>query len=331
MNFTDFTAGLPRLREENPNALALTETRVTKALAGLAGSAFEGLEVQETGYRCHIAQDWHERLCALAPLECFLVSAGVRHSLSVLFREWAKEGRRAALPADVYPVYLQLADAAGLQYGLYTSAADEGFPDLEGFDIVLAANPVKPRGTYLSRRERLQLLGWLAGSAKRRLVLDVVYDLEPGLAQATRYLAQSGQCILLHSLSKAWLAPLRAGAVVVPQQDASFWTPVFRRESVDRGMLAQAHALLTQRPEFPRQVQHAFSSRAAALRGVLQQRNVVESAFPGVASPGYLVCVQGSWPELLAKGLLGLPLEVFGGGNPNVTVLSALGFSASAT
>lgn len=325
MNFTDYTALLPELRAQHPKALDLTETRVTKALADLAIEAFVGLKVPEVGYRCHIAKAWQDRLPPLVRWpNTVLVSAGVRHALAVLFREWAAQGLKAALPIDVYPVYLQLADAAGLQYRTYSAHAEGAFSDLEDVDVALVANPVKPRGTHLSFYEHLELMEWLMRDEKRRVVVDAVYDLTSSLAGSTESLLLTRQAILLHSLSKGWLAPLRAGAVVVPPQDVAFWTPVFRAEPVDRSKLAEAEALLTQRPDFPRKVQQVIGDKAEALHSELRRRGIEPCEFAGDRAASYLVCVEGSWKQTLEKGVLGLPMTSFGGTNLEVTVLSAL-------
>lgn len=324
MTFDEFNATLPALRVANPGALDMTETRAYRALAPLAETALGGLHVEDTGYRCHVAQAWHERLGLAEPLEQVLVSKGVRHALGVLFRLWAAEGRKVAMPADVFPTYLQLARDAGLTFTLYPTQPSAARADFTDCDVVLAANPVSPRATSLSPVEALHLEAWAVSHPDRLLVVDAVYDLSRALAPATRRLFATGQAVVLYSLSKAWLAPLRAGAVLVPRALVGQLTEAFRAEAVDRTMLAQAHALLTRRESFPLQVREHWAALQAQREPLLRSRGMSLSPSAGAGCPSYLFCIQGHWQDVLRAGVLGRPLSVWGSTRQDVTVISTL-------
>lgn len=313
-------------REMYPNARDCTRTRLKDGPALEAYTqAREILSLPERGHRCHISSEWEKRLATpRATKENILVSQGVRHSLEVLMRGWAELGYTIALPSDVYPVYLSIAQKVGIKvvtYPLHPHLEPQGWQEA---DVMLTANPVKPRGTRLAEREVDAIRYWLSQAPHRRVVVDAVYDFAPQLSDGTRALMETSQCIVLHSLSKIWLEPLVAGICVVPPGDAQAWTPLFRQEEVEREKLALAEAWMKQFPMFPDVVRIVFVRMAMELQLELAEKGLHVAPRGDDHAPGYLLQVNGSFEEVLEKGFLGMPQFLFGGKQENVVVLSAL-------
>lgn len=324
-------------RELYPDARDCTRTRLKDGPAlDIYTATRQSLTLPERGHRCHISSEWEKRLAhPRASKENILVSKGVRHSIEVLMKSWAAQGYKIALPLDVYPVYLQIAQKVGIKYGTYPLhpyMEAEGWQDA---DVMLTSNPVKPRGDFLAEREVDAIKTWLAQAPHRRVAIDAVYDAQPRLTEGTRQLMETGQGIVLHSLSKIWLEPLVAGICVVPAADTPAWTPLFRQEEVERDKLALAEAWMRQAPNFPDTVKAEFLRLSNQLRAELTSRGLSLLERPadatlqgrevyGAPAPGYLIQVEGAFEEVLERGFLGMPQFIFGGKQENVTVLSAL-------
>lgn len=239
-------------------------------------------------------------------------------------RQWANDGLKAAIPSDVYPVYLDLAAQAGLAVLPYAMHPTVESQDWDAADMLLLTNPVKPRGDFLTASEVHAVLQWLAASAHRRVFIDAVYDLRAELHTSTRQLVHTNQAVVLHSLSKAWMSPLLAGVALVPASDVGYWTPVFRAEAVDREQLAEAEAWLAGHPRLPNEVGDAFETAQAELARKAANAGLRLVPRLGDKAPGYMLQVQASFDDTLERGFIGLPGCTFGINDPAVTVLSAL-------
>lgn len=326
LDFAEFNVLRPELMHGRLRLHDLAETRFARAVAPVFIGETE-LIVPARGHRCHVAEHW--LACYALPPEWkprALVTQGVRQSLECLFAYWAREGTRLLLPADIYPVYLALARAAGCAFKTYATWPQARFEGLEDADVILAASPMKPRGDELSVEEKHLLRGWLKADKRRRLVIDAVYTFDSRLSPSTRVLMGTEQVLVLHSLSKGWAEPLAAGVALVPAQDVAVLTPLFRALNVDADKLAFAQALLEQDRMAPellrRHLAHLQSQLAATLAGCM-----LPNAIPARATnPGqYLFVLEHDWRSLLqSHGLLALPLSVFGADAPGVSVVSSL-------
>lgn len=206
-------------------------------------------------------------------------------------------------------------------------------------DVLLIADPVKPRGTGLGPDELSAVLAWLEASPHRRVLIDVVYALGPFLPLAVQRLIETDQAIVLHSLSKGWITAEVFGVAMVPEQDVALWTPVFRALPTlfadDRGD-GQAHerrlktAQLCLSPAygagFPQHLAQAMRKADQALDRALQAHNVrAIGSVPGVQVPRYLRAVPYPVETLRRQhGILGLPLSTFGSTNSAWSVVTAL-------
>jgi histidinol-phosphate/aromatic aminotransferase/cobyric acid decarboxylase-like protein len=325
-DFAQFNALRPQLLAHPRRPLDLAETRFARAVA----PALEGtgvLQVPDRGHRCHVAEAW--LACFALPAEWkrrALVTQGVRQALQCLFAHWAREGRRLLLPGDVYPVYLELARAAGCRFATYASWPQANFDGLEQADVVLAASPMKPRGDELAAEEKQRLRAWLQGDPRRRLAIDAVYTFDTRFSPSTRVLMESGQVLLLHSLSKGWAAPLAAGVALVPEADVAALTPAFRALAPDASQLAFAQALLEQDRMGPELLRRHLAQLQSQLAAALAAHMLPDAVRTQSTQPGqYLFVLEQDWRLLLqSHRVLALPLSVFGSTREGVSVVSSL-------
>ena len=323
MNYREFLDYRCGLRAEQPHLLDLGELNLWQVLNHLIPRLPAMTPVHH--HRCHLAEKWAATFGA--PAECAkraLVSQGVRSSLSLIFPVLRKLAAEVWLPADVYPVYGELATACDLPYSLFPT-----FPKLtlpERGDCLLLPNPLKPLGRWLWSSEVAALLAWLKAKPHRRLLLDVVYTFGNDWHETTRALLDSGQCILLHSLSKGWLRPQVFGIALVPEVDWERFAPVFRMNSMAQENLQEAAWLLTDRRCLPDAVAAELKQMWIRLLEKLRPEiaTIVAQRVDGEVS-SYLVAVPWGAEELRAKeGILSIPATVFGSTHQDWSILSML-------
>lgn len=341
-------------------SLRFDELNVYAALAGLRAPYPDEELLSRAYHRCHLAEAW----LAWSGFEGkftrrqALVSRGVRDSLLTVFGCLAKvankvreseteqipiqtkateQGIRFSIPDDVYPVYAELALQAGLTVEThhaqaYFAGATSGelggisaiLPWDEAVTHALVCLPVKPWGISPAPEFFARVREWLAGDANRRLIVDAVYDLEPGFDPMTRELTSTGQVILLHSLSKGWLQPQVFGVALVPEADLTMYESAFRFIEVSRNNLAIADLWLRKHGGRPTLVNDAvrelWKRRLATLWRLLDQEAVSNIENAG----GYTTVVSMPYADILKNhGILGVPMSVYGG-NADLTVLSCL-------
>ena len=227
-------------------------------------------------------------------------SAGVRDSLFKLFAGPLND-RVLSIPADVYPVYLMIAQKAGARF--------ETYPTLPAFDIegalrtdtVLLTAPLTPLGRDFTEHEISVLLRWLSADTNRLLVIDRVYD----YANTARLqpLIDTNQVIVCYSLSKSHLAPIVSGFVIAPER--------FTAPSADTPDVDKAKVLLTRCRHFPRTQRSIFRSRWDRLAGSIR---ALDATWQPPES-GYLSVVKVPHAELLNRGVLAVPGDVYGTSN----------------
>lgn len=269
-------------------------------------------------HRCDMAREW---------LACYgfsesrsrqaLVNRGVRHALSLIFRELARTSAVLWIPADVYPIYIELARSEGIESRQFPTLPKPQLPRTEpahGPEFLLVANPWKPLGRFLDVAECSALLQWLEASPHRRLLIDAVYDLGSVFHDSTQKLLASGRAILLHSVTKGWLWPKTFGVALLPAP----WPEIessFRADAPAQEQLRLAEYLLLHAAQTPAQVRDALAKRKQNFMTVLP-RAVTDALLLGEAAhaPGcYLFPVAISFDDLLKRhGVLGIPAGSFG-------------------
>src|SRR5262245_51420051 len=146
MNFAEFQTFRAKLLSERQDVRDCGETNLYRSLARLAPPPTPAPASQV--HRCHLPSEWCARFGF--PAEASrraLISCGVRDSLARLFRHYHAVNARAWLPSDNYPVYGELARGAGLTpLDFPTLRAPEwpGGPPVDGSEILLVTNPLKP-------------------------------------------------------------------------------------------------------------------------------------------------------------------------------------------
>lgn len=315
MNYEDFVQRRSALRAERSSLVDCAETNVYRSLGTFFPVIAPSMH-QEAPYRCHHAERFLAHLGWSAEWKARAqVSHGVRRSLRALFSLLAARGARVGIPSDVYPVYLTLAQEAGVRVQEWKSR--EGLPALDELDALLVCEPLKPWGTTLSEQEVLRLEHWIDERSERMLLLDSVYATPP-TAHAKR-LVEHESAVFLTSLSKAWLLPDHVGLCVVPSRWKDAVRGVFASLPKDEQRLRVGYAALTEHRERPAQVQEKLQLFAQQLDAYTQQHSALRAA----RCVGYFSVSACSFEELLAQGVLGIPASVFGGPE-ELSLLSSL-------
>ena len=256
-----------------------------------------------------------------------MVCRGVRHALSLIFNEVARDSGLLWIPSDVYPTYLELARAAGVEPQTFQTLPLPELPQSRNTsraEYLLLANPWKPLGRFLADQECAVLMDWLETSPNRYLLMDCVYDLGEPFHITTRMLMETGRAILLHSVTKGWLWPKVFGVALLGEAQLQ-WGSAFRNDPPSQEQLRLAEKLLSHDTNLPDQVTSALGNRKHKLLAALPKA-VIESLLtdPVAQAPGcYFFPVRIAAEELLRRhGIVGIPASAFGGTWPGAILTS---------
>ena len=238
-----------------------------------------------------------------------------RYGLIPVVRKcWTLRGVRPTVP---YPVYLELARAAGIEPRIFTTLPEPKIPVTQpngSPEYLLITNPWKPLGRYLTDKECDALTGWLAASPHRHLLMDCVYDLGAPFHITTQNLHGTGRAILLHSATKGWLWPKTFGIALLGAGHSQFES-VFRNDLPTPDQLRLAQQFLSTDTNCPSQVIAALQSRAKKLFAAMPD-SVRKSLLldPACLAPSCYFFPVGVRPEELLRQhrLLAIPGSAFG-------------------
>src|SRR5579862_7711197 len=205
MNFAAFQLWREECLHSNPDVLDCAETNLYRSLSPLQPKPNTS-STDRPIHRCDLARAWLSRYgFPESDSRRALVCRGVRHALSLIFNEIAQSNEWLWIPKDVFPVYLELARAEGIEPRTYQTLPQPVIPHTRNpghAEYLLLANPWKPLGRFLADQECVALIDWLGTSPNRYLLLDCVYDLDAPFHITTRKLMNTGKVILLHSVTK---------------------------------------------------------------------------------------------------------------------------------
>lgn len=326
MRFDEFQELRQRRLGAGPPLLDAAETNVYRALAPMRP---EPPTDMRTVHRCDLARAWLRRFELPAEWSGHaMVCRGVRHGLGVVFHWLRALQARLWLPSDVYPVYFELARAAGLAPASYPTLPAPALPRAPAGDrpeYLLLANPSKPLGRYLSDAECAAVISWLRQSPHRRLLIDSVYDLGAPFAAGTRRLLDTGCAVLLHSVTKGWLWPRTFGVVLLGPAPAEL-AEAFRAEPPTPAQLRIADRLLTEDSDVPRQVVGELAARAERLFERLPDEVLGEIPATSRTCPGNYFFPVDIPAETLQRecGVLAMPVSVFGESGWSGSILTSL-------
>jgi aspartate/methionine/tyrosine aminotransferase len=326
VRFAEFQDFRDRVLRERSDVLDCAATNLYGALPHLIPAPTPAPAC--TLHRCDLALEWAQRFgLPLERARHALVSGGVRDSLAHIFRHYATENARLWLPADNYPIYHEIAHAAGLNSSSFPTLPEPDWPDLspgDSTEILVVTNPLKPRGRWLTACDVTALTAWLAAHPRRRLILDTVYTFDTRFHATTLQLLATGQTFLLHSLTKGWLHPRLFGIALAPADDAKALAPIFRAHPPPQLNLARARAFLIQHAETPTAVAHELAAAHEQLIATLPAG--LPTPMPTDAT-GYLLPITCHWLDLLNDfGILAIPATVFGSAREDIAILSSLTF-----
>ncbi|MBU8899218.1 hypothetical protein DRW03_04275 [Corallococcus sp. H22C18031201] len=321
MNHEAFLALRASLRAGRPELVDLAELNVYRSL-GPSFSVIAPSLHSEAPYRCHVAERFLAHLGLDGQLKSRTqVSHGVRRSLRALFGWLASRNARVGVPDDVYPVYLRLAEEAGVE--VLRFSAREGLPPLEQCEALLLCEPLKPWGLTLRRDDAETVEAWVRAAPRQRvLLIDSAYATPP--TPWVRRLLEEDLAFVLASLSKGWLIPDHVGLCVTPERWREEVRAVFAPLPKDEQKLRMGYAALTEHASRPSEVGALLAERARILDAYTARR-------PGLRTSrcvGYFATSQCSFDELLEHGVLGVPASVFGG-PAQLSIVSSLSAAVS--
>ncbi|CCK24763.1 hypothetical protein BN159_0384 [Streptomyces davaonensis JCM 4913] len=326
MRFDEFQALRQRQLSASSPLLDAAETNVYRALAAMRP---ESPADMTTVHRCDLARAWLRRF--ELPQEWSgraMVCRGVRHGLGVVFHWLRAVQARLWLPSDVYPVYFELARAAGLAPESYSTLPAPVLPRSPADhrpEYLLLANPSKPLGRHLSDAECAAVMSWLRESPRRHLLIDSVYDLGAPFAAGTRRLLETGRAVLLHSVTKGWLWPRTFGVVLLGPAQAEL-AEAFRADPPTPAQLRLADRLLSEHSDMPRQVVDELAARAERLFERLPDDVLAAIPTASRTCPGnYFFPVDIPAQTLQREyGVLAMPVSVFGENSWSGSILTSL-------
>mgnify|MGYP001176248475 CR=1 FL=1 len=257
-------------------------------------------------------------------LETAQVSKGVRDSLHGIYTTLEDTDKELWLPEDVYRFYWDAAGEHGLSPKAFVTLPQ---PDIQKLDeasdnsIALFTNPLRPLGRVFNREEVNGLKNWLAQSEKRQLILDTVYSYQRSFDGTTQELMDTGQCYIVHSLSKAWLERGNYGILIPPANTHSDinWRSVLSSPSTES--CTSAYTALEQETDLPYIQQEIFSHTWEKLTPRIQD------FAPDFTPPtsGYFAAVQANAEEVLKQHNTHIiPASTFGSQNQDMSILSCL-------
>jgi histidinol-phosphate/aromatic aminotransferase/cobyric acid decarboxylase-like protein len=328
VNFQQFLSWREQQLATQPDLIDGGETNLYRALASLSMPAPDAVERRI--YRCDLARAWLSRYGYAEELSRqALVCRGVRHALALIFRDLKTHGDVLWLPGDVYPVYGELAQAAGITPIFYDSLPVPTLPSAaaaSGEEVLLLANPWKPLGRYLTDDEITTLLQWLQASPQRHVIIDAVYDLDVPFHASTRALQHTGRAIVLHSITKGWLAPKTFGVALIGERHARL-EAAFRDEPPSQEQLRLARHALSAAADKPGVVAQVLQARASRLLSQLPAgvRDALTLAPSHLATGCYFFAV-GLPAEMLLREhrWLAIPASVFGARNWRGSIITSL-------
>ena len=322
MNFVDFQLFRQQTLVEFPEIIDLAETNIWRSLSSLVpiiGSLPEGKV-----HRCHLAEAWLRlfQLPATWSQRAF-ITGGVRNSLSLLLKQFAEEKGTLLIPQDVYPVYGQLTVQAGIESRVFPTIPELLIPKTGRW--LLIPNPLKPAGRWLSSHDVEMVLDWLSQDPARRVLIDAVYNFESRIHSTTLRIVETGQAFMLHSLSKAWLAPQVMGICLVPEPDWARLVSPLRTHCPEQILLHKAQVLMRDWHDLPSKVHSELSVRRRRVWDVLPAslRGLAARPFDGEA--GYFFPIDMNFRKAMDQyGVLAIPLSVFGSADDEYSVVSSL-------
>ena len=257
-------------------------------------------------------------------LETAHVSKGVRDSIHGIYTSLENTDKELWLPEDVYRFYWDAADEHRLSPKAFSTLPQPNIQELDKASdnsIVLFTNPLRPLGRVFNQEEVNGLKNWLAQSDKRQLILDTVYSYQRGFEQTTHELMETGQCFLVHSLSKAWLERGNYGVLIPPAKDDVHINWKDMLSTPPNESCTSAYIALMEEPDLPYIQQKRFSHTWEKLTPRIQE---FAPDFTPPAS-GYFAAVQANAEDVLKQHNTHIiPASTFGSTQEDMSVISCL-------
>jgi hypothetical protein len=329
VNFITFQSWREQHLRSNPLLLDCAETNLYRTLSSLRPNV-EPSSTDYSVHRCDLARAWLTR-CGFSEESSrrALVCGGVRHALTLIFKVLARRPVTLWVPADVYPVYAEVARAAGIEPQVFVTLPEPKIPVTEATgdtEYLLITNPWQPLGRFLTDQECAAMIDWLQASTHRHVLVDCVYDFGAPLHSTTQRLQKTGRAILLHSVTKSWLWPKTFGIAFIGDAHSHF-EQAFRDDSPPPPQLRLAQVLLSKFASCPAQIVISLENRVkeffAALPDAVSKSFLTDRVHRSLGC--YLFPVSMNSDELLREHhLLAIPARAFGAGDWDGSILTSL-------
>ena len=244
------------------------------------------------------------------------LASGIRELITDLAESHLLKSATFLIPEDVYPVYFELIRGRPiltyktlpvLDLAMTLSLAPTA-------TVLLLPLPLVPSGTDLSESDLHALIEWLAQDQSHLLIIDSAYAFNR-VAAPYETLLNTGQCIQLLSLSKAWLCPNLLGMAVA---EASLMKNL---DLPKHEVSGHWRNIVCSTPNLPGVLQAHFDREWQSLSTELKAIDFTWSA----PKNGYFKILNIDYKTLLKRhNMLGVPASVFGSILADLTVVSCL-------
>lgn len=220
------------------------------------------------------------------------VKGGVVQSLKTIFESLKEE--EFLIPSDVYPVYLQLAEDEGLNFETYQAFLGTDYGKLTDAKnkVVLITYPCKPIEVNVTY-DQIKTLNENGCT----VVLDCVY-MRDGKDYLLDEILSLGNVIVLHSMSKTFLRPKKIGIVIdTTNKNINYINASEEdiKEANDLINLVNMNKIL---------------EKIITVGWEKQSQKYIE--IDKEMNSNYFKLSKGNYEDLLSKGVLTIPVSVFG-------------------
>ena len=248
-----------------------------------------------------------------------VIGCGVRDLLGGVWFALKEKVDQLLVPSDVYPVYFDiLSDKPIYRFSVLPQLKLDFLSRCTDRALLLLPVPLHPSGLHLGAPDAEVLNSWLGESEDRWLVIDAVYNYGKKTPVEVERLMDAERCIVLRSMSKAWLCRKLFGVAEVPEKlkadiQASVTTPT--EEGMARCLAALEADVRTEQRE---RIAKGWRSAIEILDPHLGNEPLSET--------GYLGIVRENWLWWLQRGIHVVPASVFGSNRDDLSVVSCLDY-----
>ena len=316
MNYQEFLVFKKDIKAQRPGILDLSNNNLYDYFSqySIPSKIDEGHKNGKV-HRCHMIEDYLHSFQLPKELKDHVgASHGVRHSLSLLFKELTNW----IIPSDVYPFYKEEITKHQSSFLEYQTLGKENVFESIKNGTLLVTYPLKPKGTNYSKKDLSFLYSFLNRNPNNLVVIDMVYWLNFTFPDEVLDLYKTNQVIVLHSFSKIFLIPNCFGVSILPNNELGLeLKEQYKSLEKDELKISKAFNALKSHKNIPEEIK----------KKILENEEVLQNLgfvfFNNKINPGYLFYSTKPFSDYLKKNILTIPESVFGG-TGNGSIISIL-------